>query len=99
MESFAMSGAATPAGLGKRYVKNHRGSQRNPSAPIMAKHACHPIFSAMKMNSGGPKILARLVPEFMIPRPVARSPEGSHSAIAFVQAGKLADSPRPNAVR
>ena len=44
-------------------------------------------------------MLARFVPAFTMPMAVARSSGGNHSAAALLQAGKLADSPKPSTVR
>src|SRR5882672_8979941 len=99
MESFEVVGPWASVCLGRRYVRNHTGNQRNPSPPITAKHVCQPNLKAMNMTRGGPKILARFVPAFTTPMAEPRSSEGNHSAVALTHAGKLADSPNPSTVR
>ena len=63
------------------------------------KAACQPYLSVIQGTMSGVRIAPTLLPALNMPVASARSCCGNHSAVALIDAGKFADSPRPSAAR
>src|SRR3569833_3246320 len=71
----------------------------NPKAPVTTNAVCQLYAPSSQGTSIGATTAPMLAPELNNPVAKARSRLGNHSATLFMAAGKLPDSPTPNAVR